>query len=317
MSLILDNTPLVTVIGGASVDVYGKSTKAVRDHDSNPGEVHTSPGGVARNIAENLARLGVNCQLITAIGDDQYGEMLLAQGSASGIDMRLVQRLDSAPTSTYLAVLDNSGDMRVAISDMRVMDELGGEQLAIHQNVIEESSLIILDANLPDDALAWLTDTFSEHTIFADTVSTAKAPRLLPYLHAIHTLKTGTIEAEALTGLEASSDGEIQKLSEWVHSHGVARLLVTRGDHGVFYSTDRTRAIMAPHQNIPEISNTTGAGDAFLAAIAYSWLQQWSLERSVHFALAAAQITIQSHTTCSPALSVAAIKRELEAHDAE
>jgi len=311
------NAPIVTVIGGASVDIYGKSTDPICDRDSNPGEVHTSPGGVARNIAENLARLDINCRLITAIGDDQHGEMLLAQGSASGIDMRLVQRVDSAPTSTYLAVLDDTGDMQVAISDMRVMDELNAERLAAHRSAIEESSLIIVDANLPDDALAWITSTFSGHTILADTVSTAKAPRLRPYLRTIHTLKTGTIEAEALTGLEASSDGEIQKLSEWVHSHGVARLLVTRGDHGVFYSTDRTRAIMAPHQNIPEISNTTGAGDAFLAAIAYSWLQQWSFERSVYFALAAAQITIRSHTTCSPALSLAAIEQEVEMHRAE
>ena len=311
------NTAIVTVIGGASVDIYGKSTDAIREHDSNPGTVHKSPGGVARNIAENLARLDVNCQLITAIGDDQHGEMLLAQGSASGIDMRFVQRVDSVPTSTYLAVLDDTGDMQVAISDMRVMDKISIEQLAAHRSAIEGSALIIVDANLPDDTLAWITGTFSGHTIFADTVSTAKAPRLLPYLPAIHTLKTGTIEAEALTGLKATSDGDIQKLAEWVHSHGVARLLVTRGEHGVFYSTDRTRAIMAPHQNIPEISNTTGAGDAFLAAIAYSWLQQWSLERSVHFALAAAQITIRSHTTCSPALSVAAINKELETHHAE
>lgn len=311
------NAAIVTVIGGASVDIYGKSTDALRDHDSNPGNVHTSPGGVARNIAENLARLDVDCRLITAIGDDQHGEMLLAQGSASGIDMRLVQRVDSAPTSTYLAVLDDNGDMQVAISDMRIMDELNAERLAVHRSAIEESSLIILDANLSDDALAWLIDAFSGHTIFADTVSTAKAPRLRPYLRSIHTLKTGTIEAEALTGLAAQSDGDIQKLAEWIHSHGVARTYVTRGEHGIFYSTDRTRAVMAPHQNLPEICNTTGAGDAFLAGIAYSWFQQWSIESSVDFALAAAQITLQSDTTCSPALSVTAITQKLEQQHAE
>jgi len=143
------DTPIVTVIGGASMDVYGKSTDGIRDRDSNPGQVHNSPGGVARNIAENLARLNINCRLITAVGDDQHGEMLLAQGSASGIDMQLVQRVDSASTSTYLAVLDDTGDMQVAISDMRIMDELGSDKLAAHQSVIEESSLIILDANLP------------------------------------------------------------------------------------------------------------------------------------------------------------------------
>ena len=311
------DAPIVTVIGGANVDIFGSSFAALREKDSNPGKVYTSPGGVARNIAENLARLQVHCHLVTAIGDDQNGEMLLVQGRAIGIDMQCVQRIGKLPTSTYLSVLDHSGDMQVAIADMRIMDELSAERLAQFQSIIDKSSLIILDANLPDGALAWLTQTYADKTIFADTVSTAKASRLRPYLSSIHTLKTGTIEAEALTGLEAQTDGQVQKLAEWVHSHGVRRLFVTRGDHGVFYSTDRTRAVMAPHENIPEIANTSGAGDAFLAGVAYSWLQQWSIEESVDFALATAQITVQSRATCSPALSLAAIAHRLEPHYAE
>jgi pseudouridine kinase len=307
-----DINRFVAVIGGANVDIFGRSFEALQERDSNPGKVHTSPGGVARNIAENLARLHVRCHLITAVGNDQNGEMLLAQGSTVGIDMQGVQRIDEFPTSTCLSVLDDQGDMQVAIADMRIMESLDADRLRSQKDVIEKSSLIILDANLPDAALAWLTDNFSEHTIFADTVSAAKAARLRPYLRSIHSLKTGTIEAEALTGLEAQTDGDVQKLAEWIHSHGVRRLFVTRGDHGVFYSTDRTRAVMAPHQNIPEIANTSGAGDAFLAGIAYSWLERWSIEESVDFALAAAQITVQSHATCSPALSLAAIANKLE-----
>jgi len=311
-----NHAPFATVIGGANIDVQGKSRAALRDHDSNPGDVHISPGGVARNVAENLARLGVSCRLITAVGNDQYGQMIMKNCADAGIDTRSVHQIDQLPTSTYLSVLDDTGDMHVAISDMRIMDELSADLLTPQRSIIEQSSLIVLDANLPDDALAWLTSNFADHTIFADTVSTAKAPRLRPYLEKIHTLKTGTIEAEALTGLEAQTDGQVQKLAEWIHSHGVARLYVTRGDHGVFYSTDRTRAIMAPHQNIPEIGNTTGAGDAFLAGVAYSWLQQWSIQQSVDFALAVAHITVQSHTTCSPALSLAAIDQVLEKQSA-
>jgi pseudouridine kinase len=316
-AIMADDRPIVSVIGGANVDIFGRSFIALQERDSSPGKVYTSPGGVARNIAENLTRLHVHCHLVTAIGDDQNGEMLLAQGRAIGIDMQGVQRIAELPTSTYLSVLDKNGDMQLAIADMRIMDELNAERLAGVRSIIEKSSLIIIDANLPDDALAWLTDNFSEHTIFADTVSAMKAPRLRPYLGSIHTLKTGTIEAQALSGLEAQTDGQVQKLAEWIHSHGVRRSFVTRGDHGVFYSTDRTRAVMAPHENIPEIANTSGAGDAFLAGAAYSWLQDWSIEESVDFALAAAQITVQSDATCSPALSLAAIAHRLDPDHAD
>ena len=311
------NAPLVTVIGGANIDVQGKSHQALLDHDSNPGDVHISPGGVGRNVAENLARLGVPCSLVSAVGDDEYGRTLMQSCLDAGIDAQGMEIIEAHPTSTYLSVLDEAGDMQVAISDMSIMDDLGADRLSAHRDVIEESSLIILDANLSDAALAWLTSNFVDHTIFADTVSTAKAPRLRPYLKSIHTLKTGTIEAEALTGLEAQTDGQVQKLAEWIHSHGVARLFVTRGDHGVFYSTDRTRAVMAPHRNIPEIASTSGAGDAFLAGAAYAWLEQWSIRQLVDFALAAASLTIQSHKTCNPALSLAAIEQETEQQHAE
>jgi len=125
-------------------------------------------------------------------------------------------------------------------------------------------------------------------------------------------LKTGTIEAEALTGLEAHTDAQIQKLAEWIHSHGVARLFITRGEHGVFYSTDDVRAVKTPHDNLREISNSSGAGDAFLAGLAYAWLQGWSLDRSVQFAMAAAQVTLSDRATSSPALSLDAIHQVLE-----
>ena len=307
-----DGEPFVAVVGGANIDIHGKSDAALREHDSNPGTVSTSPGGVARNVAENLARLGVDSRLISAVGNDQYGEMLLALGQEAGIDVRCVHQSDVAPTSTYLSVLNDTGDMTLAVSDMKIMDELNAGRIRQHQELLEQSSLVILDTNLPDDALAWLTNTFSDQTIFADTVSTAKATRLRPYLSRIHTLKTGTLEAEALTGLEAHSDAQIQKLAEWIHSHGVTRLFVTRGEHGVFYSTDDVRAVKAPDKNLREISNSSGAGDAFLAGLAYAWLHDWSLDRSVHFAMAAAQVTVSDRATSSPALSLEAVQQVLE-----
>ena len=151
------HAPFVTVIGGANIDVQGKSREALRDRDSNPGDVHISPGGVARNVAENLSRLGVSCRLITAVGDDQYGRFLMQCSTDAGIDTRGVHQLEQLPTSTYLSILDNTGDMQVALSDMRIMDELGADLLTPHKSIIAQSSLLILDANLPDDALGWLT----------------------------------------------------------------------------------------------------------------------------------------------------------------
>lgn len=304
--------PYIAIIGGANFDIHGRSTNALKSRDSNPGTVHTSAGGVARNIAESLARLGTDTRLISAIGDDEHGNLLTQLCRDAGIDMRYVQRIASAQTSTYLSVLDDAGDMQVAVADMAITDELTAERLQAQQAMLERASLIVLDTNLPDDTLAWITDTLADHRIFVDTVSTAKAPRIKPYLGCIHTLKAGTIEAEALTGLEAQTESQLRELAEWVHAQGVQRLFVTRGDQGVFYSTAEAQGCCQLSTRKHIIENAGGAGDAFVAGLAYACIKEWPLDRSVRFALAAANITLSDNATSSPGLSLAAIESILE-----
>jgi pseudouridine kinase len=305
-------SPRVCVIGGANVDIHGAAYQPLRLRDSNPGSVHVSPGGVARNVAENLARLGVDCRLVTAVGRDPHGEMLLAHGREAGIDMRFVQELDAAPTSTYLAVLDRCGDMQVAVADMDIMDQLTAARLQPLRNAIGESTLLVIDANLSDDALAWVVNSFPGHDIFADTVSTAKAMRLKPYLGTLHTLKTNPAEAEALTGFDARLGADLDRMADWVHAQGVKQLFLTRSEKGLFYSTAEERGHVDLEEEGDAVQSTTGAGDAFLAALVYSRLQDWPLEGTLQFAGAAAQLTLADRSPSSPALSLTAIERALK-----
>jgi pseudouridine kinase len=305
-------SPRVCVLGGANVDIHGAAYQPLRLRDSNPGSVHVSPGGVARNVAENLSRLGVDCRLVTAVGRDPHGEMLLTHGREAGIDMRYVQELDSAPTSTYLAVLDRTGDMQVAVADMDIMDQLTATKLEPLRNAVGESSLIVIDANLPDDALRWVVNTFPNHDVFADTVSTAKAMRLKPYLGRIHTLKTNPAEAEALTGFDVKTGADLDRMADWLHSQGVQRLFLTRAEDGLFFSTGEGRGHVPLEQEGGDKRSTTGAGDAFLAALVYAQLQDWPLEGTLQFAGAAAQLTVADRSPSSPALSLTAIERALK-----
>ena len=313
---VVSDAPFVNVIGGANIDIHGKSLKELRRNDSNPGAVHISAGGVARNIAENLARLGVDCRLISAIGNDHHGRMLKRLSRDAGIDMQYVHEIASAPTSTYLSVLDDTGDMQVAIADMSIIDHLGADRLRSQQAMLNQSSLNIVDTNLPDDALAWLTGTFPEVPLFADTVSTAKAPRLKPYLSSIHTLKAGTIEAEALTGMQARTTAQLRKLAGSLHADGVGRVFITRGDQGVFYSTADAEGVEKLRRRKHNVHNAGGAGDAFLAGLAYAWLEGWPLDDTLRFALAAADITLSHPATSNPALSLTAVNRAMEAQRA-
>ncbi|HKJ19334.1 MAG TPA: carbohydrate kinase family protein, partial [Woeseiaceae bacterium] len=277
--------------------------------------VYISAGGVARNIAENLARLGVDCRLISAVGNDHNGRTLMRLANEAGIDTQYVQEIASAQTSTYLSVIDASGDMAVAIADMDIIDQLTPARLRPYQSMLNQSSLIVLDTNLPDSTLAWLAREFPEQTLFVDTVSTAKARRIKQHLGSVHTLKTSAIEAEALTGLEANTRPQLQDVAAQLHAAGVERVFVTRGSQGVFYSTGDEQGTMTLKQESRTVRNAGGAGDAFLAGLVHAWLENRDLEMTVRFALTAADLTLSDTATSSSALSLTAIHKALEARD--
>lgn len=307
----------VAVIGGSNVDIHGMPSSGLKLHDSNPGSVSIYAGGVARNIAENLARLGVDCRLLSAVGTDANGEFLLRRSRAAGIDVGHVVKSQSTPTSSYLSVLDSTGDMHVAVSDMAVVSELTPERLATSEAMLEQAALIFVDTNLSSASLTWLAERFSHKPLFADTVSTSKAGRLLPVLAAIHTLKPSLNEAEAISGISARTNKQLNKMADWFHEQGIARVFITLGDRGVFASAHEFQALTPASKLHGKVQNAGGAGDAFAAALAYAHMQNWDLQKTIDFALAAASVTLRHAATSNPGITVNTVLDELETQNAD
>ena len=312
MSIHKATQPYVLLVGGANVDITGIPSQDLRQRDSNPGNIDLSCGGVARNVAENLARLGVDARLVTMVGNDQYGEMILALSRTAGIDMQYTQTSDTATTSSYLSILDETGDMHVAIADMSIVERITPEWLAGYQHAFEEAAAIVIDANLPEASIEWIGRQFSDVHIFADAVSASKAPRLQSALASIDTLKLNALEAAALANIE----GDANAIADELHAQGVDRIFITRGVEGVFYSTVEERADVEPARTIKPAHNSGGAGDAFLAGLIYARLEDWPMEQTVRFAMAAAEVTAAARATSNRALSLNTINKLMESTDA-
>lgn len=279
----------VAVIGGANVDIHGESDAPLRLNDSNPGTVRITAGGVGRNVAENLARLGVDCRLVSVVGDDEHGSFLLQATKDAGVDVSHVHVSSTAPTSTYLSVIDAGGEMKVAVSDMRIAEELTPDKLGSREEMLRASSSIVIDTNLPAETLAWIAGKFADKPIFVDTVSTAKAVRIREHLGAVHTLKANALEAAALTGSETRTIPQLEQAAQQLHAAGVTRVFLTRGSDGVFYSAGGDRGSVASGVEALAVRNTTGAGDAFLAGLVCAELDNLDIRDAVNIALARAQ----------------------------
>lgn len=295
------------VIGGANVDINGHSDVLLTLGDSNPGSISQSPGGVGRNIAENLARLGENVHLISPIGLDQRGDWLIEKTRLSGVNTQNVLRHDTLPTGTYLSISNENGELQAAIADMRIIDTLNEHKLDTKQALLKSAYSIIVDANLSEKSIAWLASQTLTADLVADAVSTAKAPRLRPILSRLALLKVNQDEARAILGLDEKSP---EKLAQTLLNKGVQAVLLSLGSKGVYYASAEQTQEKACHPSQP--SSDTGAGDALLAGYLSACQQNKTLDQALSFALACAAMTLESPHANNPDLTVQNVTQWIE-----
>jgi len=294
------------VVGGANVDVLGVATGSLKAADSNIGRISESPGGVGRNIAENLARLGVPTSLITAFGTDAHGRWLRDECVSDGIDVSGSLDVNDVPGSRYLAICDAGGDMKLALNDMRALDSLTPQVLAEKASLLGSAGVIVADTNIPAEALAWLADHVTA-PLLVDPVSAVKAGRVRPLLDRVYALKLNALEAGELLGRAVPVDDEELCLAAALDLvvRGVTRVFLTRGPSGVI-ATDRSETLLLAAPTT-RIANVTGAGDAFSAGVAYATLQGLSLRESAEMGSAMATLALSSDRTVSLAVSEAVL----------
>jgi pseudouridine kinase len=264
-----DNRPIVC-LGAANLDRKLRSHATLKMGTSNPARQDESFGGVARNIAENLARLATPVSLITVIGDDSSGKALLDHAEAAGIDTRGTLRLQGICTGTYTAVLDDHGEMMLALADMALYDSLTPEFLATRQPQRTVGALTVADMNLPMDTLRLLLEDAQRDAIplVIVAVSQPKMVHLPENLHGLRLLILNQGELETRVGHPLKTEAELLAACRLVQAQGAQDVIVTRGGTGVVYTTAHGIAHLdAPDAHIVDV---TGAGDAFSAAVCWS-----------------------------------------------
>ena len=296
-----ESSDFVAVIGAANIDLTGTIKGKAVDGDSNPGEVTVSAGGVARNIAENLAHLGTSCELVTAIANDVWGTQLTQKCESLKVGISHSLIAEAQRTSTYLSVHDKQGELITAINDMAILDSLDAAALASRIASLSDAKAWVIDANLSDDALSYLFENNAAMKIWVDPVSTIKAQRLIPYLSKIHCLTPNLQEASILADLPVNDYQDAPVLAQKLHEKGVKQLLITLGEKGAFASDGEASAWL-PAKPVA-VKNVTGCGDAAIAALVHGAVSGLNWRASCDLAMSAAALTAGTIQTNSPLLS--------------
>lgn len=297
------------VFGAAVVDIFGFCNKNYVHCDSNPSTIKISFGGVSRNIAENMARVGVNVKFISILGDDEIGRSMIEHSKIVGYDMENSMIVKGQATPTYMAILDKNGEMVSAACDMNVIKAITTEFIDSKSSLFENSEYTFLDADDPVK-LEYILTKFSGKTKFIlDPISTSKALGVKHLIKYFHTIKPNKLEAEVLVGFKIKNDIDLKKAGEELLKLGVTNVFISLDEDGVFYTNGIEMGKIKT--NNVEIKNVTGAGDSFVAGIGYGYDNNLTLKEITQFAIAMSIITISHNETIHPDMSYRKVKEIL------
>jgi pseudouridine kinase len=303
----------VLVIGASGLDVVGRLQGDLQMATSNPARIRTSFGGVARNVAENLARLGQPVSLLSVIGKDRIGDDILAYTRQAGVDVSAVFTTDKYPTGFYMGVLDKKGSRQFAFDDMRILAELTESYLAYNEDLFEKAGLVFLDANLPETALATAFKLAHKYKlpVCADPTSQSLASRLKPYLRQLKLISPNCIEAGILTGqhFDVADRNAALDAARALISQGVDMVFVTQSEFGVCYATSETNGHIPAIRT--KVVDPTGAGDALTAAVIYALMNDIEIDDAVRLGVSAASLALRHSGTVFPDLSLEKLYDEL------
>lgn len=295
----------MVVLGGANIDVVA-SADPLHPRISNRGTVRIGAGGAGRNVAANLARLGIRTTFIGAVGDDPLSDSVVASTAQAGVDVSGVTRL-AGSKNIYVAMIA-AGLVQWAVADMTAAELLTPRHIQAHTRVIRAADAVVIDANLAPQSIAAACELASGRALCLLPVSPAKASRIAPFLGGASCVVLGAAELQGLTGSGVHDPSDAARAAGILrHAPGLTTV-VTMGARGLVWVGREVFSLPV----VPPVSvvNPSGAGDAVAAAALYGMLAGLSEQMAAGLALAAGVMTVKVDDTTHPNLSL----KTLHAH---
>ncbi|SEQ04900.1 pseudouridine kinase [Faunimonas pinastri] len=294
----------VTCIGGATVDRKYHARRPLIPETSNPVEARRSFGGVARNVAENLVRLGVRTSLLSTVGDDENGRAVLRHLGDLGADVSQVFAHASLPTAEYVAVLGPDHDLVLGLADMAIFDTLEPAHLERSWPHLAASAWVFGDCNPSADVIRNLIRRAqsARFGLAVDAVSRAKVLKLPSDLSGIDVLFLNRDEAETyLAERGDKGDRPPQQVAQALCAAGAGSVVLTMGAEGLVVAAGgEIRHLPAP----PAIPvDVTGAGDALIAGTLQRLVSGDDIFSAARIGARLAALTTETEASVHPGLS--------------
>lgn len=309
---VINEVPSIYCIGAMNIDRKYVLQSTWMNGTSNPVTSSISVGGVARNIAENLGRLGHEVSLLSVAGED-HDYQWLKQQTAPHVNMQYVTQFSQYATSAYTAVLDSTGEMQVALADMAICEQMTPEWIARHYPLLLQSKWIVVDLNAPQETVQSVIQFANQANkpLMIVPVSAPKMKNLPQQLQGVTWLIVNQDETETYFNVKLDEMPMESVLKLWLAT-GVENILVTQGSKACYYANQQGEYMRYSPPQVLQVVDVTGAGDSLVAGILHGLLQEHCAHDSILQGLCNAYYTVQSNNTVRHALNAQHFETEYQ-----
>lgn len=297
-----NDRPSVVVVGGVNVDIIAVAPGPLQPGVSTPGRIRISAGGAGRNVAENLARLGMAVRLIAAVDAHPLSDLALEQTVRAGVDIGAVVRVRDR--GNYYAAIEHTGAIAWAVSDVSAAEALRPEDLEQQAATLQAAQAVVVDSNLTPEAILQAVALSAGRLLCLLPVSPAKAQRVRAVLPSADVVVLGAREAAVLMDEMIPTPQDALRVAQMVRNQGPATVVITMGEQGMGWVGAGAQWLEAAPTPIVD---PTGAGDAVAAVAVYARLAGLDEGHAARLARAAAGMTVGVEGATHPGLSLEAL----------
>jgi ribokinase len=280
----------ILIVGSSNMDLVVSTEKFPKPGETLLGKkFQTFPGGKGANQAVGVAKLGKKTYFITKVGNDEFGKKLINNLSDSGVDTANVLTDEKESTGIALITVDAKGENEIIVISGSNMN-LTTEDLLSKTDVFQKAEILLVQLEIPLETIMRAVSIAKENDmkIILNPAPARQLPNEL--LEKVDFITPNETELEFLSGIKITDDNSIIRGAKALIEMGVRNVVVTLGDKGSilvnseqkeFFCAKRVKAI-----------DTTAAGDAFNAGLAFALSEKYSLTEAIKFANITAAISV-------------------------
>jgi ribokinase len=276
----------VVVVGGANWDYLVRGPKLPAAGETVPGnEFQEAPGGKGANQAVAVARLGARVAFVARIGNDRRGDLILDRLADESVNTEFVVRDPVEPTGIALVMVDWEGEKQVLTAPQanRLLALTDVDRAA---EAIRSSRVLLTQLEIPVEVVARALAIAREAAVQVVLDSAPPVPLSNELLGLVGVIRANAGEVEVLTGMSVRDRTSARAAADELIRRGAKATVIQAGSDGNLVVSNSEEHWLAKLR-VPAV-DSTGAGDAFAAALAVMLAEGRSLPEAARFANAAA-----------------------------